>query len=134
MGSKVQAEETLYRAIKRSKPDWLDDNNKPTSAMYKDIDGNSVDREGNRILEDVIKFMKTVTFPNRLKGIVKISAGDCINIGAVVEEAPTRDNPFHANIFLNTEDEKLVSLRALMLADQSEVVYMNEEMKWVHIT
>jgi hypothetical protein len=68
MDNKIQKTENLYRAIKRSKPDWLDKEGKITSAMYKDEKGNSVDRDAQRELSDIVEFMNTGTFKNRLKG------------------------------------------------------------------
>ena len=56
LSEKISEEEELFRAIKRSKPSWLD-GGKPVSAMFKD-NGNSVDRDGKRTLEDIICFMR----------------------------------------------------------------------------
>lgn len=133
MESRIDESENLYRAIKRSKPDWLD-NGKPTSAMYKDCNGNSVDRGDNRKDSDVVAFMEKGTFKNRLKGVVKINAGVCMKepILAEVKASPTEKNPYHANIFLDRDEQK-GTLQALMLADHSVVVYQNNDMKWIHL-
>lgn len=134
MDSKIEECENLYRAIKRSKPDWLDNNGKPTSAMYKDSDGNSVDRGDNRKISDVVDFMNNGVFKNRLKGVVQINAGICMKapILAEVKAAPTEANPYHANIFID-KDEQKGALQALMLADHSIVVYQNNDMKWINL-
>jgi ABC-type antimicrobial peptide transport system permease subunit len=133
MDNKIQKTENLYRAIKRSKPDWLDKEGKITSAMYKDEKGNSVDRDAQRELSEIVEFMNTGTFKNRLKGVVMINAGICMEppIGAIVEAAPTDNNPYHANIFIDS-NPKIGSLQALMLADNSEIVYENKSMNWVY--
>lgn len=135
MENKIENTEDLYRAIKRSKPDWLDNNGNPTSAMFKDANGNSVDRDDDRELEKIIEFMDNGTFKKRLKGVVKINAGICMEepIYAKVEAAPTEPNPYHANIFTDEVDEKRAALQALMLADKCEVVYINESMDWVNV-
>ena len=134
MESKIESTEELYRAVKRSKPDWLDNCGKPTPAMFKDANGNSVDRDGKRTLEEIINFMNEGIFKNRLKGVVKINAGVCMEepIQAKVEAAPSEENPYHANIFVDEDAEKS-ALQALMLADNSEVVYTNPEMEWINI-
>lgn len=133
MENKVQKNEMLYRAIKRSKPDWLEQG-KPISAMFNDSKGNSVDQGDQRKLEDIIDFMNRGVFKNRLKGIVELNAGKCMEepINAVVEAAPTETNPYHANIFIG-DDEQKGSLQALMLADISIVVHINETMNWVYL-
>lgn len=133
MEKKIQKNEMLYRAIKRSKPDWLE-SGKPTSAMFKDQKGNSVDRDAQRKLDDIINFMNEGVFKNRLKGIVELNAGECMDepINAVVKAAPTEANPYHANIFI-ADDEQKGSLQALMLADISRVVHINEAVNWVYL-
>lgn len=128
MEDKIETQEMLYRAIKRSRPDWLD-KGKPTPVMFKDEKGNSVDRGDNRSIEEIVQFMRNITFGKRLKGIVRLNAGDCINIGAKVIAAKTERNPYHANIFLD-DDEQIGALQALMLADVSMVVYEDPEIKW----
>ena len=134
MENKIQDTEDLYRAIKRSKPDWLDNNGKPTSAMFKDANGNSVDRDDDRDLKEIIEFMDKGIFYKRLKGIVKINAGICMKnpIQAKVEAAPTESNPYHANIFTDIENERKAAIQALMLADNCVVVYINRSMAWVN--
>lgn len=129
MNSKIEKHEMLYRAIKRSRPDWLE-SGKPTSAMFKDKDGNSVDRGDNRSLENIVHFMRKTTFGKRLKGVVKLNAGDCMEIGVKVIAAETEFNPYHANIFVD-DNEETGSLQALMLADISNVVYEDTKINWV---
>lgn len=130
MEDKVQKHEMLYRAIKRSKPEWLDDEGQATSYMFKDENGNSVDRDDKRSLEEIIQFMNNGVFKKRLKGVVEINAGVCMEIGTSVEPDPSDSNPYHANIFID-KDETVGNIQALMLADASKVVYMDPVMKWV---
>lgn len=129
MKDKIEKQEMLYRAIKRSRPDWLE-KGKPMPVMFKDEKGNSVDRDDNRSIEEIVQFMRDTTFGKRLKGVVELNAGDCMNIGTKVVAAKTEKNPYHANIFLD-DDEKMGTLQALMLADVSVVVYEDPEIKWV---
>ena len=128
----ISDDEFLYRAIKRSRPDWLD-GGKPTSAMYKDYGGNSVDRDGKRELSQIIDFMRNGHLFPRVKGIVEIEAAKCLEIGTVVIAAPSDDDVFHANILLNTEDINIQNLRALQLADASRIVFEDDDMKWVEL-
>lgn len=48
MENTVQRDEKLYRVIKRSQPDTVDENGHPTSALFKQDDGVSVDRDGKK--------------------------------------------------------------------------------------
>ncbi len=131
MRGKIQENEMLYRAIKRSRPDWLE-YGRPSSAMFKDRNGNSVDRGDNRSLDLIVQFMMAVTFGRRLKGVVELNAGECMEIGVKVNAAPTENNPYHANIYID-EDEQRGALQALMLADISRMVYINREVDWVFV-
>ncbi len=128
----INQNELLYRAIKRSKPEWFE-NEKPTPAMFKETGGNSVDRDGGREESEIIRFMNEETFPGRLKGVVRLSAGECMsgpNAVKVVAD-PSKDNPYHANIFLCENDIFKYDLQALKLSDISTVVYINQNMDWV---
>ena len=62
METVVQREEILYRVIKRSQPDTVDNNGHPTSALFKQEDGVSVDRDGERRESTIIE-----TFKNRFE-------------------------------------------------------------------
>ena len=125
----VSGSEKLYRAIKRSKPSWLD-GGRPTSAMYKDDGGNSANRDGNRELGQIIDFMKNGNLSGRVKGIVRIAAEDCYGVGTAITADPSVNNPYHVNIWLNTDKENLQNLRALQLADKSQIVYFDDSIKW----
>ena len=92
MEANVQKDERVYRAIKRSKPNWLEEA-KAISAMFKDIGGNSVDRDGGQSREDIIAFMDAGVFAKRLKGIVELHADKCMDIGTKIISAPTELNP-----------------------------------------
>ena len=127
----VGTDEQLYRVMKRSKPEFITDDKVISPALFKDSKGVSVDRDGGRTPDEIIRFIVEETFAKRAKAIVTVSAGFCFEIKAEVEAAPSDANPFHANIWLDKTNEQKRNLQALMLADQCEVVYFNEEIEWV---
>ena len=119
----------LYRVIKRSQPDTMDNDGHPTSALFKQEDGVSVDRDGERDEQDIIRAFKE-RFGKRYKGLVRVGANICIdNNMAVIPE--TSSNIYHAEIFENLERDPLGQLKALILADKSEVVTYEPEVDWV---
>ena len=126
----IQGHEQLYRAVKRSRPDWLDGNNIPTSAMFKDSDGVSVDRDGGREEPEIIRFMCEISLPRRVKGIARLSVSECRNTGAEVEAAPSEVNPYHANIFLDSSDIRRYNIQALRLARASKLIFFDETKEW----
>lgn len=129
MEETVQRNELLYRVIKRSQPDSMDENGRPTSALFKQDNGVSVDRDGARGEEVIIKTFKN-RFDKRFKGLVKVGANICIDHNmAVIPE--TSSNIYRAEIFENTDKDPLGQLNALILADGSEVVTYEPEVNWV---
>lgn len=129
MEETVQKNELLYRVIKRSQPDSMDEKGRPTSALFKQENGVSVDRDGERNEVAIIETFKG-RFDKRFKGLVKVGADICIeNDMAVIPE--TSLNIYHAEIFENMDKDPLGQLKALILADQSEVVIYEPEVKWV---
>lgn len=129
MEETVQRNELLYRVVKRSQPDSMDEKGRPTSALFKQDNGVSVDRDGNRNEEVIIKTFKE-RFDRRFKGLVKVGANVCIDNGmAVIPE--TSSNIYHAEIFENEDKVPLGQLKALILADSSDIVVYEPEVKWV---
>lgn len=129
MEETVQRNELLYRVIKRSQPDSMDEKGRPTSALFKQDNGVSVDRDGDRSEEVIIQTFKE-RFDRRFKGLVKVGADVCIdNNMAVIPE--TSSNAYHAEIFENEDKVPLGQLKALILADSSDVVVYESEVKWV---
>lgn len=129
MEETVQRNELLYRVIKRSQPDSMDEKGRPTSALFKQDNGVSVDRDGDRKEEVIIKTFKD-RFDIRFKGLIKVGANICIdNDMAVIPE--TSSNVYHAEIFENENKDPLGQLNALILADNSDVVAYEPEVKWV---
>ena len=106
----------------------MDENGRPTSALFKQDNGVSVDRDGNRSEDIIIKKFKE-RFDIRFKGLVRVGADVCIdNSMAVIPE--TSSNVYHAEIFENEDKVPLGQLNALILADNSEVVVYESEVKW----
>ena len=129
MEETVQRNELLYREIKRSQPDSMNEKGRPTSALFKQENGVSVDRDGERSEDVIIETFKE-RFDKRFKGLVKVGADICIENDIVVIPE-TSSNIYHAEIFENVNKDPLGQLKALILADQSEVVIYEPEVKWV---
>lgn len=129
LSTTVEGSETLYRVVKRSRPDCITKNREISPALFKDLGGNSVDRDGGREEAEAIRFIMEVTFLKRAKAIASLPAGSCFKVGARVEAAPSINNPFHANIMLD-EDEKKEHIQALQLADSCKIVYFNDNVEW----
>ena len=77
LSSVIEDRETLYRVVKRSRPDCITKNREISPALFKDLGGNSVDRDGGREEAEVIRFITEVTFLKRAKAVASLSAGSC---------------------------------------------------------
>ena len=77
LSTTVEGSETLYRVVKRSRPDCITKNREISPALFKDLGGNSVDRDGGREEAEVIRFITEVTFLKRAKAVASLSAGSC---------------------------------------------------------
>lgn len=131
MKTMVHWDENLYRVIKRSRPDSLNENGCPTSALFKQENGVSVDRDGGRNEKVIIKTFSQ-RFTKRFKGVVRIHAKICIENNIAVIPNPT-ENIFHAEIFENNNKEPLSLLKALILADNAKLVFIDPQIKWSKI-
>ena len=127
----VQRDESLYRVVKRSRQDCLTKSKQVTPALFKDDGGVSVDRDGGRKEEEIIEFIVTESFPKRAKGVVVVSSACCMDVNADVKPAPSKSNPFHANIILS-ENEQKSKVQALKIADSSQLIYFDKKMEWVN--
>ncbi len=100
--SEIQVHEILFRAIHPSF--WNYDEDRPTSALFKDRRGVSVDRDGERTLEECISFL---LYNRERFGACNIQAGLAKNIGAFIKPDSQPDNKFHAMIL---ESESKINL------------------------
>jgi hypothetical protein len=91
----IEDEEILYRAISDNPSHWKPTLKKPTSALFKDKNGVSVDRDGQRSIQEIED-----TFENRKpgNGLCCIPAGECRELQTYPIPKPLDDNAFHAEI------------------------------------
>lgn len=127
MDKTIGRSEILYRVVKRSQPDTIDEHGKPTSALFKDDNGVSVDRDGGRLEPEVIDHFKDF-FGKRFKGLVRVGADVCIDNNMAV----IPDHDYHAEIFDDFQKTPLSQLKALILADSCRVVIFENNIAWVN--
>lgn len=119
----------LYRGIKRSQPSFITPAGNISSAMFKDENGVSVDRAMQRTENEAIERLKD-SFGKRLKGVVSLSEKSVSDAAAVLIPAPSRDNPYHAEIYKNIQKEMLTRVQQLILADSCSLIYIDDSVNW----
>ena len=126
MDKTVARSEILYRAVKRSQPNTIDEHGKPTPALFKDDNGVSVDRDGGRFEPEIIDCFKN-RFGPRFKALFCFGADICLDNNMAV----IPDHDYHAEIFDDFQKTPLSSLKALILADSCKAVTFESNIAWV---
>lgn len=117
--SEIQDNEYLYRAIPTIPNFWKKDLNKPSSALFKDKKGVSVDRDGERDESEILLALE------RKKpgyGICKLNAGQTKNIGTYVQPDPLPYNDYHALIKGSIDEISIPGSKAKKLCEILEVI------------
>lgn len=101
--SEIQDYETLYRAIHPNF--WNYEEDRPSSALFKDRKGVSVDRDGNRDQNEAINFLLS---SRRNFGAGNLNAGQTRKTGTCLKPDKIPENDFHA-LILESESKILLS-------------------------
>ena len=98
--AEIDDEEILFRGVTTKPHMWKENANRPTSAIFKDSRGNSVDRDGGRDDNAASKSLRDWLAAKdiELRAIVKISAETCRAYDTKPIAKPEPDNPYHAEI------------------------------------
>jgi hypothetical protein len=121
--SPVTEDEDLYKALTGFQ--WSTKKNRPSSAAFKD-EGSSVDRDGERELENIIDHLEERF--DETYGIACVSADVCLNEAeGYVKADPLPDNPYHAEIYRSPEMERGLSRSpAVEIAKACEMIRLPE--------
>lgn len=115
----IKNDEFLNRALLPYPELWNTEKGRPTSALFKDKKGMSVDRDKNRDTADVVSYMNN-KFIN-LKGVVRFPAGYARNLGCRVEPDSSRKNLYHS-LVLGAERKILSKTQAKKLSENCEIL------------
>ena len=112
----IEDSEILFRAIHPSH--WDEDEERPTSAAFKDRQGVSVDRDGERSTEDCLSFLLN----NRNSyGACSIKADLVNTIGAYAKKDQKSENIFHALILKKKKKIHLSNGKARALSKAADI-------------
>ncbi len=116
LDSHIADDERLYRVIKNIPSWWNYKRNKPSTAAFKDSNGISVDREGDRSNENCIKSLES-RFRRYLKAIVSLTGRECRNCDTYPLYSPSRKNNYHSLIHDGPETIEISSTKAFNLCN-----------------
>lgn len=121
----ITPDENLYRAVKDKPHLWKSELNKPSSAVFKDSKGVSVDRDGMRTEEVVVSALVEQFSIECVKAVVSIDVEFCNNLPTLVKPKPIDTNEFHAEIHESIEQVQITSSKAKKLADRARIAFLN---------
>ncbi|MCA0234021.1 MAG: hypothetical protein LCH91_26430 [Bacteroidetes bacterium] len=118
----IEDNEFLYRRIILNPNFWDFEKNRPSSAIFKDSNGASVDRQDNRSDSDVIETYKNY----EIRGITKVLTSVCRELETYPIYKPLDDNIYHCEIHDSKEKIQLSSSKAKKLRDNSIVIFTKD--------
>lgn len=114
----INENEFLYRGI--IEINWDFNNNRPSSATFKDSKGVSVDRDANRIEKDCVSFLNS---KKNFFAICKVKCKEVIEKSAIVKYLPVEDNIYHSEIHDSEDRIQMRGSKPKKIRDNSIVVY-----------
>ena len=118
----INAEEFLYRGVVVGFQ-WDDKNNRPSSALFKDSHGASVDRDV--LIRDSETCIKALLQTKLFKAICRVKEKSVKNAGAITKYLPVPENVFHCEIHGSEDNVNISNSKLKKLRDSSEVVFLN---------
>ena len=99
---------------------WDFENNRPSSAIFKDSKGVSVDRDNYRNEKDCVEFLQT---KKDFYAICKIQTVKVRELNAIATYLPVEDNVYHSEIHDSDERVQMKGSKPRKLRAESVVVY-----------
>ena len=126
MNPEILNTERLYRSIFLQW--WNFEQSQISPAAFIDPNGISVDRAGDRCVEDIITKLQGRFKRLSLKAVASLTAGQCRRLNAFVFYSRTKPNLFHSSIW-NSETEKLLPMsKAFDLSRAVRFDYIDDKM------
>ncbi|MCQ2535526.1 MAG: hypothetical protein MJ110_00995 [Lachnospiraceae bacterium] len=120
MENRFDLSEKLYRAVypPENMPMFWKKNGEISSAVFKDKNGLSVERLGDRTEETVLQDMHLFFYG----AIVSVFVKDCLDCDAVVKYLPTRRSRYHSEIHRSNEIKLLTQSQCKHLAKAAVIL------------
>ena len=120
LSDEILDHEALYRSVPSRPSHWVIGEGCPTSAVFKDKRGVSVDRDGGREEQAIIQSF--VDRKGAEAGLIAVTARQCRDCNTNPFSKPLDENPYHAEIHNIGSKVELSRGKAKALADRSRIV------------
>lgn len=114
----IDDNEFLYRGVTIF--NWDEENNRPSSATFKDSRGVSADRDYNRDKDTCVESLLSV---KDFKAVCRVKTKDVRDADALALYKPSIRNKYHSEIHNSVEKIELSSKKAKGIRDKSEIVF-----------
>ncbi len=119
LNEEISDREYLYRGV--IELNWDFDNDRPSSATFKDSKGVSVDRDGERLESDCIKSLLN---SKNFFAVCKVLTSEVRKLNALVLYKPVLpSNPYHSEIHDSEERVQMRGKKPNKIRDRSIVVF-----------
>ncbi len=119
MDNTISDEEFLYRGV--IELNWDYENIRPSSAIYKDSKGVSVDRDNFRQEKECVDFILS---KKAFFAVCKVLTKEVLELNAITKYLPVDDNEFHSEIHDSEERIQMRGKKPKRIRDVSKVVYI----------
>ncbi|NOX87314.1 MAG: hypothetical protein GXO86_15380 [Chlorobi bacterium] len=114
----IENNEYLYRGIVKQL--WDFENNRPSSAIYKDSKGVSVDRDAGRSERDCVIFLLD---KRDFFAVGKVLTKDVRILNAVVKYLPVEHNIYHSEIHDSDNNVRLRGRKPARIRDKTIIIH-----------
>ncbi|MCR5807768.1 MAG: hypothetical protein K6G68_12150 [Oscillospiraceae bacterium] len=118
-------DEELFRRIPSNPNMWRDHSTgQISSAAFKDSQGCSVDRKGNRDSNEIV-MMFSQRFTD-IDAVAVVTVQNCTEVEAIVLEKPEPDNEYHCEIHRDVNTAQLTKGQLKRLVEKVHVIMINK--------
>jgi hypothetical protein len=126
MDNIISREEKLFRNVITNPSFWKTATGKPSSALFKDSKGVSVDRDGVRDYDTIVETFRQRFRDDNIKAIIYVNAAFCLDLGTHLIYKPEHDNIYHSEIHGSPDKIAIHPKIAKQLASECSIVYLKE--------
>ena len=123
MEKMVERDEELYRLVLNRPEYWKPELERLSSAIFKDSNGVSVDRDGERSSKQIIDALINRKSKPMI-AVISIGAGFCIDLPTCVKAKPLEENEHHAEIHDSEEKIQISGSKTKKLSKKAKIVYI----------
>lgn len=123
MEETIKIREKLFRAAFPDKIYWNEGRARFSTALFKDKNGTSVDRDGDRTSEEAINKILDIFPKEKVQAIVSITAGFCYDLPAYLKYVPSPNDEYHSEIHDSIEKPGLSGSKTRKLLKKCSIEY-----------